>query len=125
MSKNSNKDSVTVGKNWKFSEEILMPMELIEQIFDSSKRIGYETPEEREYREQKEDYNKKIIDKLKTLNFTDKQRFVMDRLFYKNMTMVQIAAEMGISYQGVEHIKKAIFKKIRKNIDYDFNNHNK
>lgn len=97
-----------------------MPIELIEQIFDSSKRIGYETPQERELRESREDYNEAIVKRILQLNFTDKQRMVMNYLFFKGWTMAQTAKEMGVAIGTIQKIKKDLLKKARKRVEYDF-----
>jgi RNA polymerase sigma factor (sigma-70 family) len=103
------------------SSEVLMPIELIEQIFDVSKKLGYETQEERDYREQKEDYNNKLIQKIMDVNFTEKQRYVMTAIFFRNLTLGQIAKEMGVALGTVQVIKRQMLTKIRKRIKYNFN----
>lgn len=100
--------------------EVLMPIELIEQLFDGSRRIGYETTEERELRERREDYNQEIVKKIMQLNFTEKQRMVMDFLFFKGWTMAQTAREMGVAIGTIQKIKKALLKKASKRIQYEF-----
>lgn len=102
------------------SMEVLMPIELIEQIFDSSRRIGYETSQERVHREQKEDYNTDIIKKVMEVKFTDKQRVILESLFFKNKTMAQTAADLGVTLSTIQKVKSDILKKIRKKIKYEF-----
>lgn len=100
--------------------EVLMPIELIEQIFDSSKRLGYETPEEQELREKREDYNKDIYDKIASVNFTEKQRIVLNYIYFKGFTLAQTAKELGVSITAVQNSKNGALKKARKRIRYHF-----
>lgn len=102
------------------SMEVLMPIELIEQIFDSSRRIGFETLQERTQREQKEDYNSEVIKQVMGVNFTDKQRVILESLFFKGKTMAQTAIDLGVTLSTIQKVKHDILKKIRKKVKYEF-----
>lgn len=102
------------------SMEVLMPIELIEQIFDSSRRIGFETPQERVQREHKEDYNSEIIKRVMDVNFTDKQRVILNSLFFQGKTMAQTALDLGVTLSTIQKVKHDILKKIRKKVKYEF-----
>ncbi len=102
------------------SMEVLMPIELIEQIFDSSRRIGFETSQERIQREHKEDYNSEIIKRVMDVNFTDKQRVILNSLFFQGKTMAQTAIDLGVTLSTIQKVKHDILKKIRKKVKYEF-----
>lgn len=121
MSKKSKKIILYNDKNHK-SKEILMPSELIEQIFDNSRSIWKETEEERDTRLKKETYNSTILDMIFQLKFTEKQKTTLNLLFLKGYTLKEVGEVLGVSPQDIMNTKKLIIKKIRKNIKYDFNN---
>ena len=98
-----------------------MPIELIEQIFDSSRRIGYETPQERVHREQREDYNIEIMKSVMAVKFTDKQRVILNSIFFQGKTMAQTAIDLGVTLSTIQKVKHDILKKIRKRVKYEFN----
>lgn len=100
--------------------EIPMPQELMEHIFDSSTRIGYETEEEAEYRLRKEEYNRSIMKKIRKLDFTDRQREIFDLMYRQGLSMTETARLLGVIPTTIQEIKEAIFRKIKKGIEYDF-----
>jgi RNA polymerase sigma factor (sigma-70 family) len=102
-------------------KEISMGSDSIDELFDSSKRIGYETEDERDYREQKEDYNKTIMKLIKKLNFTDRQREIFNLMYVKNLTLTETAKKLNIKIESVNTTRKLFIKKIKNKIHYDFN----
>lgn len=109
-------------------KEIPMPHELLEQLYDDSRRLGYETEEEVEYRDKKEVYNLSLLKKIKRMKrkdplrsyFTDKQIVIFNYLFIDGLTLAEAAKKLSISIGTVMDIKKAIIKKVKKNIKYEF-----
>lgn len=102
------------------TREINMPLELIDHIFDKKKGLGYESHEEKVLREQKEDYNNDVLDKIGELPFTERQRQVFNLMYKDGKTMTDTAKILGLGITTVQKIKEAIFKKIKKRIVYDF-----
>lgn len=101
-------------------QEIPMPQELMEQMFDASKRIGYETEEESDYRKQKEQYNKALIRQIKKVKLTDRQRQIMSLIYINGMTLTMAAAHLGVKIGTVQEIRDAAIKKIKDKITYEF-----
>lgn len=97
-----------------------MPMELLDHIFDRKKVLNYESAEEKEIREQKEDYNADILALIEVLPFTERQRQVFNLMYKDGKTMTDTAKILGIGITTVQKIKEAIFKKIKKKVFYDF-----
>lgn len=97
-----------------------MPLELIEQIFDSSKRFGFETEEEAEYREQKEQYNKEVIKQVKKIRFTKKQSKILRMIFVEGKSLTEIAKMLKKTPQGILRIKKEAIAKVKKRVKYLF-----
>lgn len=119
MSKKSKKIFLYPDQNYK-GKEILMPSELIEQIFDSHRLPWYSSDEEVELRERKEEYNKILLTKIFSLKFTAKQRTVLDLLFLKCMTLAEVGSILDVTPQDIMNTKNLIIKKIKKNIRYSF-----
>lgn len=115
-----NKVSKTNSKLQHKSREINMPLELIDHIFDRKKVLAYESPEEKQIREQKEDYNALILKQISELPFTERQKQVFQLMYKEGKTMTATAKELGLGITTIQKIKEAIFKKIKKRIIYDF-----
>lgn len=101
-------------------KEISMGSDSIDQLFDSSKRIGFETNQERDYREQKEDYNKQVMKLIKKLNFTDRQREIFELMYSKGLTLTETSKKLGIRIESVNTTRKLFMNKIQKRIKYNF-----
>ncbi len=109
------------SNNYRFRmEEIPVPPEVMEKLISENGSLKHETQEEEEYREKKEDYNKKIINKIKTIELTKKQKLVIKFIFTDKLTLKEAALKLGIAFQNVDKIKNRAIKKIRKNIKYEF-----
>jgi len=115
-----NKISKTNSKLQSRAREVNMPMELLDHIFDRKKVLNYESAEEKEIREQKEDYNADILALIEVLPFTERQRQVFNLMYKDGKTMTDTAKILGIGITTVQKIKEAIFKKIKKKVFYDF-----
>lgn len=115
-----NRVSKTNSKLQSKAREVNMPMELLDHIFDRKKVLNYESAEEKEVREQKEDYNADILATIESLPFTERQRQVFVLMYKDGKTMTDTAKILGIGITTVQKIKEAIFKKIKKRIIYDF-----
>ncbi len=101
--------------------EISMPQELMEQLFDSSQKLGYESPEETKYREKKDEYNKTVLRLIKTkIKYTEKQEMVLKLMFIDGLTLTETAKHLDIAIGTVQEIRDAIIKKIKKKISYNF-----
>ena len=109
-------------------KEIPMPHELLEQLYDDSRRLGYETEEEVEYRDRKVIYNKGLLRKIKRLrscsynriSFTEKQANVFNLLFIDGLTIAAAAKILNVNVNAVQDVKKIIVRKIKQIIEYDF-----
>lgn len=125
---NKNKKTEKTLRQTKF-KEISMGSDLIDEIFDSSKKMGFETEDERVYREQKEDYNRTVVEQIRkvvsgssfgNLNFTDRQKEVFEYMFQKGLSATETGNRLGIKCESVNTIKKLIVKKVQKKIKYEF-----
>jgi RNA polymerase sigma factor (sigma-70 family) len=101
-------------------QEIPMPQELMEQIFDASKKIGYETEEEAQLRNEKEIYNKSILRQIKKIALTARQREIMSLLYSEGLTLTSAADRLGVKIGTIQEIRDAAIKKIKAKIKYDF-----
>lgn len=117
-------------------KELPMPSELMEQLFDETTKIGYETEEEAEYRTKKNEYNSDIFRKIKKiilkresrhsdsprgmLDFTEHQKKVFELMYIKDLTLSQVSAILGITSSNVRKTRQRIFGKIKKLVQYDF-----
>ena len=100
--------------------EMPMPLEVMDSLFDITKTIGYETTEEKVIREQKEAYDQTIIDRIAKLPLTGRQREVFELMYKKGETMTNTAKILGLGITTIQKIKEGLFKKIKKNIAYNF-----
>jgi len=127
MSKNTynlrikkNMVSKTESKTQAKIREMPMPLEVMDSLFDITKTIGYETTEEKVIREQKEAYDQTIIDRIAKLPLTGRQREVFELMYKKGETMTNTAKILGLGITTIQKIKEGLFKKIKKNIAYNF-----
>lgn len=120
MTKKSKKISMGNSMLQSKIQEIPMPQELMEQIFDASKKIGYETEEEAEFRNKKEAYNKQVLKQIRKVSLTDRQRQIMDLLYSDGYTLTSAAEHLGVKIGTVQEIRDAAIKKIKAKIKYDF-----
>jgi RNA polymerase sigma factor (sigma-70 family) len=97
-----------------------MDPKLMEFIIDNNKALWHETEEERNTRYKKEEYNSTIIEKIKDIKLTDKQRKVMHLMFEKGLNYRETAKELGVIITTVQEIRDAAIKKIKKAIKYNF-----
>lgn len=111
---------ITIGSDQSKSKEIPIPFEVLEQIFDESGGMWYETEEEREYREQKEDYNKSIISQIKKINFTDRQKQIFLLMYKEGLSLTETARKLGEPITTIQTVKNDIIKKIKREIRYEF-----
>lgn len=118
------------------NKEIPMPSELMEQLFDETTKIGYESEEELEYKNSKKEYNSEIYKKIKkvifgkrsrykdspygALAFTERQKEVFELMYIKGFTLSQVATYLNITSGGVGKIRSQIFEKIKKLVAYEF-----
>lgn len=125
---NKKKKAEKVLRQSKF-KEISMGSDSIDQIFDSSHKIGFETEEEREYREKKEDYNKEIFDSIRkyvfgknyvSLNFTDRQKEIFKLMFEDGLTLTEVSRRLNVSPVSIHNTKGILIKKIKSKITYNF-----
>lgn len=100
--------------------EFPMDPKLMEFIIDNNKALWHETEEERNTRYKKEEYNSTIIEKIKDIKLTDKQRKVMHLMFEKGLNYRETAKELGVIITTVQEIRDAAIKKIKKAIKYNF-----
>ncbi len=101
-------------------KEIPMQADLIDEIFDSSKRMGFETEEERELREQKEDYNEILMKLIKKVPLTDRQKEIFTLMYVDGLKLTEVSRRLNVSPQRIDNAKNAIFQKIKEKIRYDF-----
>lgn len=110
-------------------KEISMGSDSIDQLFDSSHKIGFETEDEREYREKKEDYNEELIEKIKKYifekkfnfsNFTERQQEIFKLMFQDGLSQLEIARKLNIKRRSVGNVKEVLIKKIKSKISYNF-----
>lgn len=120
--KNKKKKKVSLGNSLLQSkiQEIPMPQELMEQMFDASKRIGFETEEETDYRKQKEQYNKVMLKLIKKVKLTDRQRQIMELLYTHGMTLTSAAEHLGVKIGTIQEIRDAAIVKIKAKLRYNF-----
>lgn len=120
--KNKKKKKISIGNSLLQSkiQEIPMPQELMEQMFDASKRIGFETEEETDYRKQKEQYNKSMLKLIKKVKLTDRQREIMELLYTQGMTLTSAAERLGVKIGTIQEIRDAAIVKIKAKIRYNF-----
>lgn len=125
---NKKKKAEKTLKQSKF-KEISMGSDSIDQLFDSSHKIGFETEEERIYREKKEDYNVIVIDLIKkyvfgknymSLNFTERQQEIFKLMFQDGLTLTEVSRKLKVSVVGIHKIKEILIEKIKAKISYDF-----
>ncbi len=126
-----NKKRVTFGSNQYDMLEILMPDELIEKIFDETTAIYYESEEEKEYKGRKEEYNRKILGKIKKLVFrkkkgilplfTSKQQKIFKLMFIDGLTLTEIARKLDQPISTINEVKKTLLRNIKKYFKYEFN----
>ena len=112
--------SKTESKTQAKIREMPMPLEVMDSLFDITKTIGYETTEEKVIREQKEAYDQTIIDRIAKLPLTGRQREVFELMYKKGETMTNTAKILGLGITTIQKIKEGLFKKIKKNIAYNF-----
>ncbi len=120
MANKKKKSRITLGGNESKNQEIPVPLEVMERIFDESGGIWYENEEEREYRIQKEEYNKALISKIRRLNFTERQKQIFLLMFKKGLTLTETARFLKEPITTIQVIKDGIVKRIKEEIDYDF-----
>ena len=120
--KNKKKKKISLGNSLLQSkiQEIPMPQELMEQMFDASKRIGFETEEETDYRKQKERYNKIMLKAIKKVKLTDRQREIIELLYTQGMTLTGAAEHLGVKIGTVQEIRDAAIAKIKAKLIYSF-----
>ncbi len=104
-------------------QEIPMPQELMEQIFDASKKIGYETEEEAQLRNEKEIYNKSVLRQIRKVPLTPRQKEIMQLLYSEGLTLTSAAERLGVKIGTIQEIRDAAIKKIKAKIKYDFKYH--
>lgn len=100
--------------------ETYMPQGLMEQVFDCSRRLGYESEEEAKIREQKEEYNKSVIEKIKTVRLTKRQKLVLELLYVRGLGLSEAGKELGVTPQAIFKVKKTAIETIKKHVSYDF-----
>ena len=100
--------------------EISMPQEHMERLFDSSKKLGYESEEEKDIRLQKEAYNSQILRQIKKVALTPRQDQVMELMYKEGLTLSETARYLGVKPQSIRLVKNSAIKKIKKHINYDF-----
>jgi DNA-directed RNA polymerase specialized sigma subunit len=115
-----NKISKTDSRLHHKIKEINVPFDIMDTMFGDQTPIGHETPEERQIREQKEDYNAEIMNKINLLAFTDRQREVFNLMYKEGKSMTDTAKILNLGITTIQKIKEAIFRKIKKRVRYDF-----
>lgn len=119
------KNSISTAK----FKEITMPSEIMEQIFDETAKMGYETEEETEYSDNKKIYNSEIYISIKRAMsekrygkqlFTDRQREIFELMYIKGLTQKETADYLGLNTSTIRTTRINIFKKIKNKISYDF-----
>lgn len=122
MKKNIKRKKVSLGNSILQSkiQEIPMPQELMEQLFDSSQRIGYESNEEFDLRNQKESYNKQVLRQIRKVKLTDRQRQVINLIYVDGLSLTATAEHLGVKIGTAQEIRDAALKNIRAKIKYNF-----
>ncbi len=129
MKKNTEKSKITIGSDQSKIREIPIPYQLMEQVFDESGGLWYESEAERETREKKEDYNKEIFLQIEKLVFSSNygnnfcseiQRKIFKLMFKEGLTLTETAKELKKPLPSIQRARNSMFKKIYEKISYSF-----
>ncbi len=120
MQKKKSRAKITLGSEQSKVQEIPMPDEVMEKIFDESVRIWYETPEESEYRQLKEDYNKSIVKEIRKVKLTDRQKQIFDLMFKEGLTLTETARRLNQPITTIQMVRDTLINRIRKYVKYSF-----
>lgn len=120
MQKKKSRAKITLGSEQSKVQEIPMPDEVMEKIFDESVGIWYETQEESEYRQLKEDYNKSIIKEIRKVKLTDRQKQIFDLMFREGLTLTETARKLNEPITTIQMVRDTLINRIRKYVKYSF-----
>ncbi len=129
MKKPAGKAKITTGSDQSKMKEIPIPYQLMEQVFDESGGLWYESEEEKINREKKEDYNAKIFEQIEKLvyssNFgndfcTDIQKGIFKLMFKEGLTLTEAAKALNKPLTTIHYARDIMFKNIKEKIPYAF-----
>lgn len=102
--------------------EINLPQNIME-LFDETRKMGYQTEEEAEYWNKKSEYNAQILKNITEVfenKFSKREKEVFSLMFKEGLTLTQTAAKLGIKPQSILKMKSRFIAKIKRKITYDF-----